>query len=153
MCACVCSFRVNHVIVQVSSLKEKQVLRKVCTRVWAQARHTVIQKQKKAKKGMSMRKRFVLVVIIQTRASSQCMSEKKLSDIDWKVNIYFLNSNSMRRSDDILRIASLSRPRAALFFPRGLEKTSYRTFFFESGNEVGCEGKRGTRRRCLPKNV
>jgi len=100
-----------------------------------------------------MWKRFVIVVIIQTRASSQCMSEKKLSDIDWKVNIYFLNSNSMRRSDDILRIASLSRPRAALFFPRGLEKTSYRTFLFESGNEVGCEGKRGTRRRCLPKNV
>ena len=146
-----CSFRVNHVIVQVSSVKEKQVFREVRTRVWAQARHTVIQKQKKAKKGMW--KRFVIVVIIQTRASSQCMSEKKLSDIDWKVNIYFLNSNSMRRSDDILRIASLSRPRAALFFPRGLEKTSYRTFFFESGNEVGCEGKRGTRRRCLPKNV
>jgi hypothetical protein len=51
VCVCVCSFRVNHVIVQVSSLKEKQVLREVRTRVWAQARHTVIQKQKKAKKG------------------------------------------------------------------------------------------------------
>jgi len=91
------------------------VLREVRTRVELnQARHTVIQKLKKSKKGMW--KRFVIVVIIQTRASSQCMSEKKLSDIDWKVSIYFLNSNSMRRSDDILRIASLSRPRAALFF-------------------------------------